>query len=242
MRITVISILPNLIEAALTDGVVGRAVQGGLVDVGVINPRDFTADIHKTVDDRPYGGGPGMVMKIEPLRQALQCTDELSNSSSKKILLSPTGRKFTQRVASELAQENEIVLVCGRYEGIDQRFVDLYIDEELSIGDYVLSGGELASLVIIDTISRLLPGTLGNPESVHQDSFSESLLDFPHYTRPEEDELNVPDVLLSGDHQKIANWRRKESIRRTWEVRPDLLLQHEWSEDDIRSYYELFGN
>lgn len=242
MRITVISIMPNLIEAALTDGVVGRAVQGGLVDVSVINPRDFTADVHKTVDDRPYGGGPGMVMKIEPLRQALQSINESSNSSSKKILLAPTGRRFTQGVASELAQEDEIVLVCGRYEGIDQRFVDLYIDEELSIGDYVLSGGELASLVIIDTISRLLPGTLGNPESVQQDSFSESLLDFPHYTRPEEDELDVPDVLLSGDHQKIANWRRKESIRRTWEVRPDLLLQHEWSEDDIRSYYELFGN
>ena len=242
MRITVISIMPNLIEAALIDGVVGRAVQGGRVDVGVINPRDFTADIHKTVDDRPYGGGPGMVMKIDPLRQALRSADELSNSSSKKILLAPTGRRFTQRVASELAQEDEIVLVCGRYEGIDQRFVDLYMDEELSIGDYVLSGGELASLVIIDTISRLLPGTLGNPESVQQDSFSESLLDFPHYTRPEEDELDVPDVLLSGDHQKIADWRRKESIRRTWEVRPDLLLQHEWSEDDIRSYYELFGN
>lgn len=242
MRITVISIMPNLIEAALSDGVVGRAVQSGLIQVRVVNPRDFTADVHKTVDDRPYGGGPGMVMKIDPLRQALQSTDVHSSSSPKKILLTPTGERFTQRIANELVLEDEIVLVCGRYEGIDQRFVDLYIDEELSIGDYVLSGGELASLVIIDTISRLLPGTLGNPESVQQDSFSDSLLDFPHYTRPEEDELNVPDVLLSGDHQKIAHWRRKESIRRTWEVRPDLLLQHEWSEEDIRSYYELFGN
>lgn len=242
MRITVISIMPNLIEAALSDGVVGRAVQSGLIKVRVINPRDFTADVHKTVDDRPYGGGPGMVMKIEPLRQALQFTDTHSSSSPKRVLLTPTGERFTQRIANELVLEDEIVLVCGRYEGIDQRFVDLYIDEELSIGDYVLSGGELASLVIIDTISRLLPGTLGNPESVQQDSFSDSLLDFPHYTRPEEDELNVPDVLLSGDHQKIAHWRRKESIRRTWEVRPDLLLQHEWSEEDIRSYYELFGN
>lgn len=242
MRITVISIMPNLIESALSDGVVGRAVQSGQIQVRIVNPRDFTADVHKTVDDRPYGGGPGMVMKIEPLRQALQSTDAHSSSAPKKILLTPTGQRFTQRIANELVLEDEIVLVCGRYEGIDQRFVDLYVDEELSIGDYVLSGGELASLVIIDTISRLLPGTLGNPESVQQDSFSDSLLDFPHYTRPEEDELNVPDVLLSGDHQKIAHWRRKESIRRTWEVRPDLLLQHEWSEEDIRSYYELFGN
>lgn len=242
MRVTVISIMPNLIEAALSDGVVARAVHSGLIDVSVVNPRDFTADIHQTVDDRPYGGGPGMVMKVEPLRRALKSVEENAISPAKKILLAPTGKRFSQCIATDLANEDGIVLVCGRYEGIDQRFIDLYIDEELSIGDYVLSGGELPSLVVIDVISRLIPGTLGNPQSAQQESFSESLLDFPHYTRPAEAEQNVPEVLLSGDHEKISDWRRKESLRRTWDLRPDLLLHHDWTEDDIRSYYELFGN
>ena len=240
MRITLISIMPQLIHACLEDGVVGRAIQSGAVEFNVVNPRGFTEDVHQSVDDRPYGGGPGMVMKIGPLSQAMEVASQQCASTPHRVLLTPTGERFTQAKASEMVETRDLILICGRYEGLDQRFIDRYVDTQISIGDYVLSGGELPALVVLDAIVRLLPGTLGNPESAEQDSFEGFLLDHPHYTRPQQHDAAVPEVLLSGDHKAIAGWRRKQSLQRTWETRPDLLLKHQWTETDIQNYYELF--
>jgi tRNA (guanine37-N1)-methyltransferase len=224
MKFTVVTILPELIEPALTAGVVGRAKDAGVISVSTVNPRDFTHDRHRTVDDNPYGGGPGMVMKPEPLLAALGSITE----PGRRILLSPSGTPLTQAKVRELASHPHLVLVCGRYEGIDERVVELAIDEQISIGDYVLSGGELGALVIVDAVSRLVPGVLGEPASADDESFSAGLLEYPHYTRPPSiRDRPVPPILMSGNHAAIAAWRRDQAKQRTAARRPDLWRRHE---------------
>ena len=224
MRIDVITLFPGLVQALGAGGITGRAVERGLLDLKVWNPRDYTHDRHRTVDDRPYGGGPGMVMKVEPLRAAIQAAHAAQAPAGPVIHLSPQGRRLDQRGVHELAALPRLILVAGRYEGIDERLVELEIDQEWSIGDFVLSGGELAAMVVIDAVTRLLPGALGDDDSALQDSFADGLLDYPHYTRPEAiDGLRVPEVLLGGNHQAIDRWRRKQALGRTWLRRPDLL-------------------
>ncbi|HWP94405.1 MAG TPA: tRNA (guanosine(37)-N1)-methyltransferase TrmD [Gammaproteobacteria bacterium] len=226
MRIDVVTLFPPMVEAIAGYGVTGRAIERGLLELNTWNPRDYAMDRHRTVDDRPYGGGPGMVMKVEPLREAIRDARAASGGRSKVIYLSPQGRRFDQMVARELARRDGIILVAGRYEGVDERLIEMEVDEELSIGDYVLSGGELAALVVIDACARLVPGVLGDAESAGQDSFANGLLDYPHYTRPEEiDGRRVPAVLLEGNHAAIRRWRLKQALGRTWQRRPDLLEQ-----------------
>jgi len=223
MRIQVITLFPEEFTPLVSLGVTGRGISSGKVALELLNPREFATDRHRTVDDRPYGGGPGMVMAVEPLRSTIRAAKERAGLA-KASLLSPQGRPLDQDAVRELAQREELILVCGRYEGIDERLIELEIDEEWSIGDYVLSGGELAAAVLIDAVTRLLPGVLGDEQSAQQDSFMDGLLDCQHYTRPEEIEgLAVPPVLLSGDHGAIERWRRKQSLGRTWLRRPELL-------------------
>ncbi|MEW5792607.1 MAG: tRNA (guanosine(37)-N1)-methyltransferase TrmD [Pseudomonadota bacterium] len=227
MRFDVITIFPGVVQAVLSEGVVGRAMQQGRIAVQCWNPRDFTSDRHRTVDDRPFGGGPGMVMKAEPLLAAIAAA-KAANPEATIVYLSPQGRPLDQRAVEDLARRPGLILLAGRYEGVDERVIEATVDEEWSIGDYVLSGGELPALVLMDAVSRLLPGTLGHQESAAQDSFSAGLLDCPHYTRPELlDGWAVPAVLLSGDHARIARWRHKQALGRTWERRPDLLARRE---------------
>jgi tRNA (guanine37-N1)-methyltransferase len=224
MQVEVVTLFPALIEAGLSAGVVGRARSSGLLRVGTENPRDHATDAHRTVDDRPFGGGPGMVLATEPLATAIRAARGRLPAGAPMIALSAQGRRFEQAAARRLAELPGFGLVAGRYEGIDQRVVDALIDEELSIGDYVLSGGELPALVVIDAVARLLPGVLGDQQSAGQDSFGAGLLDWPHYTRPESWEGRpVPPVLLGGNHAAIARWRLKQALGRTWRLRPDLL-------------------
>jgi len=224
MRLGVITLFPEMFRAITDFGVTGRAVNNGLLELQTWNPRDFTHDKHKTVDDRPYGGGPGMLMMVQPLREAIQAAKAATGKNAKVIYLSPQGRKLTQQGVEELAKSDSLVLVCGRYEGIDERIIQTEVDEEWSIGDYVLSGGELPAMTLIDSVSRLIPGVLGKKASAEQDSFSDGLLDCPHYTRPETlDGLDVPAVLLSGNHEHIRRWRLQQSLGRTLLRRPDLL-------------------
>ena len=223
MRIDLVTLFPQMVTDLLGYGVTGRALESGVFELGVWNPRDYTQDRHRTVDDRPFGGGPGMVMKIEPLRQAIAEARQ-ANPEAKVVYMSPQGRRFDQPLARKVAQQSGVILVSGRYEGIDERLIELEIDEEWSIGDYVLSGGETAAMVVVDAVTRLLPGALGHQESAEQDSFSAGLLDCQHYTRPENYQgMQVPPVLLSGDHAAIRCWRLKQSLGRTWLRRPDLL-------------------
>ena len=220
MKITAITLFPAMFDAVAKFGVSGRAIAGGLVDLQLINPRDFTTDRHRTVDDRPYGGGPGMLMKVAPLRAALGA----ATAPRHVVYLSPQGAPLDQAGLRRLGRCEHLVLLCGRYEGVDERLVATEVDEELSLGDFVLSGGELAAMAVIDGIVRLLPGALGHAQSAHEDSFTAGLLDCPHYTRPESlDGLEVPAVLLSGDHERIRRWRLKQSLGRTWQRRPELL-------------------
>nr|WP_235906689.1 tRNA (guanosine(37)-N1)-methyltransferase TrmD [Pseudomonas saliphila] len=211
--------------AALTDyGVTGRAVTRGQLSVAFSNPRDHAHDRHRTVDDRPFGGGPGMLMKVEPLLEAIEAIKQQAPTPPRVIYLSPQGQPLSQKRAGELAQLESVVLLCGRYEGIDERIIERCVDEEVSIGDYVLSGGELGAMVLLDAITRLIPGVLGHADSAVEDSFSEGWLDCPHYTRPEEFAgQRVPEVLLSGNHALIRRWRLKQSLGRTWQRRPELL-------------------
>ncbi len=231
MNFTVVTLLPELLEGAFAAGVVGRGRDAGLIVVTTVNPRDFTTDKHRTVDDTPYGGGPGMVMKAEPLLAAIDHASSQSTVPVHRIALTPSGRPLTQQRVRELAALPHLVLVCGRYEGIDQRVLDTAIDEELSIGDYVLSGGELAALVVIDAVARLVPGVLGEPESATDESFAGALLEYPHYTRPallptSNGDLGVPGILSSGNHAAIADWRRQQAMQRTAQRRPELWAQH----------------
>lgn len=224
MWIGVISLFPDMFRAITDFGVTGRAVKRGLLEINLWNPRDFAHDKHRTVDDRPYGGGPGMLMMVQPLRDAIQAAKQAAGDDVKVIYLSPQGKKLTQSGVAELAQHQKLILVAGRYEGIDERVIQSEIDEEWSIGDYVLSGGELPAMALVDAVSRLVPGVLGDMASAEQDSFTDGLLDCPHYTRPENlDGVMVPDVLLSGNHEHIRRWRLKQSLGRTWQRRPELL-------------------
>ncbi|RNL58943.1 tRNA (guanosine(37)-N1)-methyltransferase TrmD [Zhongshania marina] len=232
MDISVVSLFPEMFAAVSDYGVTGRAVQNGLLKIQCCNPRDYTTDRHQTVDDRPYGGGPGMVMKTAPLEQAIQAAKASVAPGATVIYLSPQGRPLDQEGLVELAQRPSLVLLAGRYEGVDERLIEAEVDEEWSIGDYVLSGGELAAMVMIDGLSRLLPGVLGHHLSAEQDSFAEGLLDCPHYTRPEHYRGRaVPDVLLSGNHEVIRRWRLKQSLGRTWLRRRDLLQKVELSDE-----------
>lgn len=223
-RFGVVTIFPEMLDPLIDFGVSGRALREGVARLETWNPRDFTRDRHRTVDERPYGGGPGMVMAAPPLCAAIRAARAALGEDTFVVFLSPQGRRLTQaRVAEFAASDRPLVLVSGRYEGIDERVVALEVDEELSLGDYVLSGGELAAMVVLDAVIRLLPGALGHGESALQDSFSEGLLDCPHYTRPEVFEgLPVPEVLLSGDHERIRRWRREQAEQRTRQRRPDL--------------------
>lgn len=224
MRIAVVTLFPDFVVEALKVGVVGRAVARGLVTVSAISPREFAGDAHRTVDDRPYGGGPGMVLKPETTSAALQLARTQLPAGGRTIYLGAEGIPLTQAKVRELSELPGLILLAGRYEGVDQRVLDSEIDECISIGDYVLSGGELPVLVLIDAMTRLLPGALGDAESAGQDSFNDGLLDWPHYTRPEAWRgLTVPPVLLGGNHAEIARWRMKQSLGRTWERRRDLL-------------------
>lgn len=232
MRFDVVTLLPDLFRVLLDQGVTGRALTRGIARLHLWNPRDFTTDVHRTVDDRPYGGGPGMVMKVPPLREAILAA-RAQAPDSRVAYLSPQGRVLTQSAIGEIAQASGWILVAGRYEGVDERLIAAHVDEEWSIGDYVLSGGELAAMVVMDAVVRLLPGALGHAQSAAQDSHSDGLLDCPHYTRPERvDGMDVPAVLLGGDHGAIERWRRRESLGRTWQRRPELLAGRTLSRAD----------
>jgi tRNA (guanine37-N1)-methyltransferase len=223
MKIAVITIFPEMLTA-LNFGMPAQAQKKHLLEIRAVNPRDFTSDKHRTVDDRPYGGGPGMLMMAEPIQQAISHAKNWLGQETKVIYLSPQGRVLTQQAVNQLATLENLIFLAGRYEGIDERLIDLVVDEEWSIGDYVLSGGELPAMVLIDAISRMIPQVLNHEESNQQDSFSDGLLDCPHYTRPEVFAgMNVPAVLLSGNHAEIAKWRKQQSIQRTKNKRPDLL-------------------
>jgi len=229
---TVVTILPEIVEGALGAGVIGRARVAGTLDVATVNPRDFTTDKHRSVDDTPYGGGPGMVMRPGPLLAAIEQASARVPGAH-RILLSPAGAPLTQARVRELAALPHLVLVCGRYEGIDDRVVTRAIDEELSLGDFVLTGGELGAAAIVDAVARLMPGVLGEPASADDESFSGALLEYPQYTRPAElDADKVPDVLLGGNHEAIRRWRRGEALRRTARRRPDLLARHRFTAED----------
>jgi tRNA (guanine37-N1)-methyltransferase len=233
MRIEVVTLFPPLVEAGLTAGVLGRAISAGKLEVGIENPRSHADDVHRTVDDRPFGGGPGMVMKAEPLARAVAAVKGRLPAGSPVIGLSAQGASFDQAMARRMAGLEGFGLVAGRYEGIDERVAEAMIDEELSIGDYVLSGGELPALVVIDAVARLLPGVLGDAASAAEDSFGDGLLDWPHYTRPEVwDGRTVPPVLLGGNHAAIRRWRLMQALGRTWQKRPDLIAGRALSKDE----------
>jgi len=224
MHIGVVSIFPEMVNTVVEHGVVGRAEERGAVALHYENPRDYTADVHRTVDDRPYGGGPGMVMKYEPAARAIDAARAALPEGSPVVCLTPAGQVFDQQAARRFAGMQGFILLAGRYEGIDERLIESQVDEELSLGDFVLSGGEIAAMAVTDAVVRLLPGALGAEESAMQDSFMEGLLDCPHYTRPEVvDGRSVPEVLLSGDHAEIARWRYKQALGRSYLRRPDLL-------------------
>ena len=230
MRFDVVTLFPEMITTAASYGVTGRAIERKIVSLSVWNPRDYTHDKHRTVDDRPYGGGPGMVMKYQPLHDAVKSAKRAGNDTAKVVYLSPQGKPITQALLSEACDISQLILVAGRYEGVDERFVKTDCDEEWSVGDYVISGGELAALIVIDAVTRLLPGVLGDEESARQDSHMNGLLDYPHFTRPEQIEgCSVPDVLLSGNHANIDRWRLKQALGRTWQRRPDLLNKKNFS-------------
>ena len=230
MRIDVITLFPELVQAVIEYGVVGRAADKNLIQLTLWNPRDYTTDKHRTVDDRPYGGGPGMLMKVEPLQACISAVKR-HNPDARVVYLSPQGVVLKQKMINQTARRQNLILLCGRYEGIDERILQQQVDEEWSLGDYVISGGELAAMVCIDAITRQIPGVLGHEDSAELDSFSSGLLDCPHYTRPESiNGLKVPDVLLNGNHRLIQDWRDKQALGKTWKSRPDLLVQMELSD------------
>ncbi|MCA1585003.1 MAG: tRNA (guanosine(37)-N1)-methyltransferase TrmD [Acidobacteria bacterium] len=243
MRIDIITIFPQMVEAGLAEGVVGRARTRGVLDIVVHDLRAFTTDRHHVVDDVPFGGGPGMVMKPEPLFAAVEALTERRGAPDAVVMTSPAGKPFLQRDACRLACLGHVVWLCGRYEGIDERVHAALATEEVSIGDYVLSGGELPALVMVDAVARLVPGVVGDEDSIVADSFSRGLLDFPHYTRPAVFRgMRVPDVLLSGHHGQIGRWRRLEALRRTAERRPELLATARLDEDERQMLRELGGS
>lgn len=224
MKFHILTLFPEMFSGVLSLGVTGRAVESGILDVKLYNIRDYTADRHRTVDDAPYGGGAGMVMKVEPIASCIEAVRK--NAPEARLLLaSPGGKPFDQKMAAGLAVEGEVIILCGRYEGIDERVKELFSATEFSIGDYVMTGGEIAAMAVVDSVGRLVPGVLGSDESAGDESFSDGLLEYPQYTRPPEFRgLKVPDMLLSGNHSEIARWRREKSIQKTRMVRPDLVI------------------
>jgi tRNA (guanine37-N1)-methyltransferase len=237
MKFDILTLFPGMFGGPFSESIIKRAIEDGLIDIRLHDIRDYAADRHKTADDSPYGGGAGMVMKVEPLAACIEAV-RMERSSARVILTSPRGKRFDQSLASELAGEEALLIICGRYEGVDERVRELFVDDEISLGDFVMTGGELAAMVIVDAVSRLLPGVLGSADSALSDSFSDGLLEYPHYTRPAEFRgLGVPDVLLSGNHRDIAQWRRRQELQRTLFTRPDLLAEAQLSEKD-REYLE----
>ncbi|MDC0068672.1 tRNA (guanosine(37)-N1)-methyltransferase TrmD [Gammaproteobacteria bacterium] len=233
MWIGVVSLFPEMFKAVTDYGISRRAVENGLLTLEVWNPREFTEDKHRMVDDKPYGGGPGMLMKVQPLKDAINAAKMKAQAQCPVIYLSPQGKPLEQADLASLAMLPEVILVAGRYEGIDERLIESVIDMEVSIGDFVASGGELPAMLLIDGVTRLLPGAVGDADSVEQDSFSNGLLDYPQYTRPEtEDGLTVPEVLMSGDHGQIARWRKMQSLGRTYIKRPDLITARTLTEKE----------
>lgn len=235
MQMQIVTLFPDMVNTVAEYGVVGRAVERDIFSIAYQDPRDFTTDVHRTVDDRPYGGGPGMVMKFEPAAAAIRAAREAMPKGSPVVCLTPQGAVFNQAKAKRYASLPGLILLAGRYEGIDERIIDSQVDEELSLGDFVLSGGEIAAMAVVDAVVRLLPGVLGDDASAEQDSFMDGLLDYPHYTRPEETEgQRVPEVLLSGDHAKIAAWRYQQALGRSFVRRPDLIERLDLSDEQQR--------
>jgi len=238
MRFDVVTIFPEIFRGVFEFGIVRRAVERGLIQIGIHDLRDFTFDRHRQVDDRPFGGGAGMVMKPEPLLRAIEALSH-GKPDCRTVLLTPQGRLLTQQVAEEFAARPNVVLICGRYEGVDERVAE-HVDDQLSIGDYVLSGGEIAAMVVVDAVTRLLPGALGCDESSERESFSDGLLDYPQYTRPVEYRgLKAPEVLLSGNHAEIERWRRRNALKKTMDQRPDLLAARSISESERLELEEI---
>ena len=232
MRFDILTLFPKMFSSPFQESILGKAIEKGLIAIRTINIRDFALDKHQVVDDTPYGGGQGMVMKVEPIARAIEWAKS-ENPSAWTIFLTPQGKSFDQDKARKLSSHSHLILLCGRYEGVDERVRELFVDEEISIGDYVVTGGELAAMVIIDAVSRLLPGVLGSDRSAEEDSFINSLLEYPQYTRPFNfRESHVPEILLSGNHAAISLWRRKETLKRTSTRRPDLLAKANLSKDD----------
>ena len=239
MRFDIITIFPEIFRGVFEFGIIRRAVEAGLIEINRHDLRDYTFDRHRQVDDRPFGGGAGMVMKPEPLFRAVEAVTHSAGDAT-VVMLSPQGRLFTQRVADELAARERVVLICGRYEGVDERVIEQLADDEISIGDVVLSGGEIPAMVVVDAVTRLIPGALGSNESAARDSFADGLLDYPHYTRPVEYRgLKVPDVLVSGHHGEIEKWRRRKAMQKTLSRRPDLLERRALNEEDRRLIAEI---
>ena len=232
MKFDILTLFPNMFSSPFQESILGKAIQKGLVDLRITNIRDFALDKHQVVDDSPYGGGQGMVMKVEPIARAIEWARS-EDPSSWTIYLTPQGRSFNQEKARDLSSRSHLVLLCGRYEGVDERVREMFIDEEISIGDYVLMGGELAAMVMIDAVSRLLPGVLGSDQSAEDDTFTNALLEYPQYTRPFDFRgSSVPEILLSGNHAAVSLWRRKEALRRTAVRRPDLLAKAKLTRED----------
>ena len=242
MQVAVVTLFPQMFAAIEHWGITSRAMQRGILELDCFNPREYARDRHRSVDDRPYGGGPGMLMMVQPLSDAIHAARKKLGEGTHTVYLSPQGRRVDQGVVAELAARRQLILVCGRYEGVDERLLEREVDEELSVGDFVLSGGELPAMLLVEAMTRLLPGALGHEESARNDSFAAGLLDCPHYTRPEVSAgVRVPAVLLSGDHEAIRRWRLKQALGRTWQRRPDLLREAQLDEEQ-RSLLEEFVN
>ncbi len=239
MRFDILTLFPGMFSSPLQESILGKAVEKGLLQIRTINIRDYSQDKHQVVDDTPYGGGQGMVMKVEPIARAIESAKS-QNPSARTIYLTPQGKPLNQDLARRLSAQLHLILLCGRYEGVDERVRELFVDEEISIGDYVLTGGELAAMVLIDAVSRFIPGVLGSDRSAEEDSFFNSLLEYPQYTRPSDFRGScVPEVLLSGNHSAISQWRRKEALKRTSLRRPDLLTKANLSEEDRKLLKEI---
>ncbi|HLO26261.1 MAG TPA: tRNA (guanosine(37)-N1)-methyltransferase TrmD [Geobacteraceae bacterium] len=239
MKFDILTLFPGMFVGPFGESIIKRAVEGGLIHIRLHNIRDYAFDKHRTADDYPYGGGAGMVMKPEPLAA---CIEKVTGDrpAARVILTSPQGKPFNQQLAAELAREEELLIICGRYEGVDERVREIFVDDEISLGDFVLTGGEMAAMVMVDAVSRLIPGVLGSDESAAGDSFSDGLLEYPQYTRPPEFRgVVVPEMLLSGNHQEIARWRRRMALQRTWLKRPDLLATARLTEEDRKYLQEL---
>lgn len=239
MNFDILTLFPGMFNGPFGESIINRARDKQLIDISLHNIRDYAADRHQTADDAPYGGGAGMIMKVEPLSACIESV-KMQNPASMVVMTAPQGRLFTHAVASEMAALSGLIIVCGRYEGVDERVLQLYVENAVSVGDYVLSGGEIAAMAVVDAVTRLLPGVLGSDESAEQDSFTDGLLEYPQYTRPPDFRgLKVPDILLSGNHELIRIWRRRESLSRTRKLRPDLLAEAVLTKEDYKLLAEI---